>query len=315
MKTPLSLGLLLAAAGLISACSSDEGKDRNDGGTGGQVAAAGTGGTGSGGTGTGGTGVTGGGTGGTGAGGTSALPAGARVGAALTIPAEGPITDDTEGTGIRGGTAVTQSTNMTVDATISTREGGLCFKGTTATVPDANSYGTYWGAEMIFDLKRGPNPDAPPVVADAGGDAGPAILEVATDWPKGNVIGFSFTLTGNNPAAADQGVPNAHIRFKSAPVGADTAQDNYCNTLTAPASGTPISVLYKDITFECWQAGNYSLDDNPIQYVEVVNPKTVGTRPNPGAFRSISWQIASDLMIDPIAFDFCVTDLKPILSN
>src|SRR5262245_56893635 len=142
MKTSLSLGLLVAAAGLLAACSSDEdGRDRGaadtgvTAGTGGQtgVAGSGTGGTGTGGTGTGGTGT---GAGGTGSG--TPLPAGARVGAALTIPAEGPVTDDTEGTAIRGGTAVTQSSVMTTNATISTKTGGLCFKGVTATVPDAS---------------------------------------------------------------------------------------------------------------------------------------------------------------------------------
>jgi len=313
MKTHLSLGLFAAACAL-AACSSDEGNaERPTGGTGGQVATAGTGGTGSGGTGTGGTGTGGTGTGGTGTGGTSGtpLPAGARVGAALTIPAEGPITDDTEGTGISGGTALTQSSVMTVPATISTREGGFCIKGTTATVPDMNSYGTHYGAELIFDLKRVPNPAAPAPVADAGADAGAALGLVAADWPRGKVIGFSYTLVGNDPALPGSGVPASRLRFKANPVGSNTAADNYCDDRT-PVSGTPETVLFSDITFECWQGGNYTLAEEMIQFRQPAD-NMVGVRANPQAFRSITWQIASDLMIPPIAFDFCVTDLEPIL--
>ena len=295
MKTHLSLGLFAAACSL-AACSSDEGNpERPAGGTGGQVATAGTGGTGSGGTagtGTGGTGTGGTGTGGTGGG--TALPAGARVGAALTIPAEGPITDDTEGTGISGGTALTQSSVMTVPATISTREGGFCIKGTTATVPDMNSYGTHYGAELIFDLKRVPNPAAPAPVADAGADAGAALGLVAADWPRGKVIGFSYTLVGNDPALPGSGVPASRLRFKANPIGSNTAQDNYCDDRT-PVSGTAETVLFSDITFECWQAGNYTLAEDPIQFRQTAD--MIGTRANPQGFRSITWQIASDLKI------------------
>ena len=312
MKTPLSLGLFAAACAL-AACSSDEGNPERPtgGGTGGQVATAGTGGTGSGGTCTGGTGTGGTGTGGTGAGGGGSLPAGARVGAALTIPAEGPVTDDTEGTGISGGIAVTQSAEMTVDATISTREGGFCIKGTTATVPNDMSYGTFWGAELIFDLKRVPNPAAPAPVADAGADAGSALGLVPADWPRGKVIGFSYTLVGNDASLPGSGVPASRLRFKANPVGSDTTVDNYCDDRT-PISGTPENVLFSDITFECWGMGNYTLAEEMIQFRQPAD-NMIGVRPNPQAFRSITWQIASDLMVPPIAFDFCVTDLKPIL--
>jgi hypothetical protein len=309
MKTHLSLGLFAAACAL-AACSSDEGNpERPAGGTGGQVATAGTGGTGGGTAGAGGTGTAGTGTGGAGGTGTT-LPAGARVGAALTIPAEGPVTDDTEGTGISGGIAVTQSTTMTEDATISTREGGLCFKGITATVPDANSYGTHWGAELIFDLNRVANPDAPATTGDAGADAGGALGLVPADWPRGKVIGFSYTLVGNDTALPGSGVPASRLRFKANPVGANTAQDNYCDDRT-PVSGTPETVLFSDITFECWTPGNYTLAESPIQFRQTAD--MIGTRDNPNAFRSITWQVASDLMVPPIAFDFCVTDLKPVL--
>jgi hypothetical protein len=310
MKTSLSLGLIVAAASALAACSSDEGTDRNTGGTGpvagsgGQIGVAGT--------------SSGGGAGGApsgGAGGAPSIPGG-TLGAALTITEDGAITDPSNGTEINGGIAVTQSPTMTVDATISTRDGGLCFRGTTATVPNDQSYGTHWGAEMIMDLKRAANPDAPEVV-DAGADAGdagaPALGQVAVDWDQGEVIGFSYTLVGNDTASPTLGVPPANVRFKALPVGAVPADDNYCST-RAPVSGTAESVLFADITFECWTPGNFTLAEDPIQYVSNPNPKMVGTRANPRAFRNISWQISSDLAVPPIAFDFCVTDLRPILA-
>jgi hypothetical protein len=312
MKTSLSLSLIVAGFGALTACSSDEGDDRNAGGTGsslagtgGQVGVAGTSSGGAGGTSSGG-----------GAGGGDALPAMGSLGEPLTITTEG-VVDTANGTNINGGIAVTQSATQEVDPTIELRANGLCFKGTTATVPDANSYGTHWGAEMILDLNRGANPDAP--TGDAGADAGgadaggPVLGQVAQDWPQGNVIGFSYRLVGNDTAAADQGVPPAQVRFKATPVGAVPADDNYCSSRT-PTSGTRENVLFSDVIFECWNEGNYSLADDPIQYVQDPDPKVVGTRENPRAFRNISWQISSDVMVPPIAYDFCVTDLRPILA-
>lgn len=307
MKTPLISSLLLAL-GALSACSSDEGGtprtpvgDRTPTGSAGGGATPAAGGAGS----TPANPLTPAATGGTGA--AAVIPG---LGESLAITEDGVVTDPTNGTAINGGIAVTQSSVMTEPATISTREGGLCFKGVTATVPDSSSYGTHWGAEMIFDLNRGANPDAP---AD-GADAGNVLGMVAQDWPQGDVIGFAYTLVGNDTTAADQGVPAEHVRFKATPVGANTANDNYCSNRT-PASGVRDAVLFSDITFECWTPGNYTLAEDPIQFVQTPDPnKMVGTRPNPKAFRNISWQISSDLNVDPIKFDFCVTDLRPILA-
>jgi hypothetical protein len=313
MKTSLSLSLIVAGFGALAACSSDEGAERNNGGTGtiagagGQVGGAGTssGGTSSGGTSSGGAG-----------GGGNSNPTEGTLGQPLSITPEA-VVDVANNTNINGGIAVTFSSVQTVEPTIEQRADGLCFKGTTATVPNDTSYGTHWGAEMILDLNRVANPDAPAgdAGADAGADAGPVLGQVAQDWPQGNVIGFSYTLVGNDPTAADQGVPNAQVRFKAVPVGANTANDNYCSNRT-PASGVRENVLFKDITFECWTPGNYTLEEDPIQYVVTPDPnKMVGTRPNPRAFRNVSWQISSDLLIPPIKYDFCVTDLRPILAT
>jgi hypothetical protein len=310
MKLALPLGLIVVAATSL-ACSSDEGTDRPTGGTGGTgTGNAGTGGTGTGGTGTGGTG-----TGGTGTGGSAGSgSANYTYGAAYTITAEGNVTDTA--TGVNGGTFYTESENMTVDGVEAHRAGGLCFSGTTAVVPDSSSYGTYWGAELGLNLKLIPDPAAPAPVADAGADAGaPALIPDPAGWPYGNVIGFSFKLVGNDTAAADKGVPPSRIRFKALPVGSDGMNDNYCSDLLATVDQGVVNVLFSQITFECWATGNLGLDGAMIQRVDVGPPRLTPEVPNPRALQNISWQIASDVVptvAGPIAFNFCIEDLKPI---
>ena len=307
MKLALPLGLILAASAL--ACSSDEGNDpRPSGGT------AGTG-TGTAGTGTGGTGTGGTGTGGTGTGGTGATP-NYTYGAAFDITAEGNVIDEAGTTAVNGGAFFSQSMNMTVPAALTPRAGGLCFSGTTAVVPDANSYGTYWGAELGLNLKLIPDPAAPAPSADAGADAGAgALIPDPAGWPYGNVIGFSFKLVGNDPAAADKGVPASRIRFKALPVGSVGADDNYCANLTATVDNGTVNVLFSQITFECWTDGNLGLDGAQITRVDLGPPRLTPAVTNPKALQNISWQIASDVVAAtpaPIAFNFCVEDLKPI---
>jgi hypothetical protein len=309
MKTSLSLGLMFTALSTFAACSSDdEGAVRGAGGT--SATTAGAGGQVAGGAG----GAAGGAAGTTASGGTGGGAAVGTLGAALTIDADGNVSDTA--TGVDGGASFSSSSVTTVAPVATYKANGLCFKGTTATVPDANSYGTHWGAQLQLDLKRIPNPDAPPPAeGDAGADAGNVIGLIPTNWPEGNVIGFAYTLVGNDTAAADKGVPNAHFRFKALPQGASNTDDNYCSNRT-PVSGVEERVLFSEINFECWAMGNYSLADDPIQYVQTPDPnKLVGTRPNPKALLNIAWQIASDLDIAPIPFDFCVTDLKPILKT
>jgi hypothetical protein len=305
MKTSLSLGLMFTALSTFAACSSDdEGAVRGAGGTG---ITAGAGGTTSGG-GTGGAAGTA--SGGGGAGGGAAV---GRLGTPVTIDADGNVVDAT--TGVDGGASFSSGTIMTVAPTATYKANGLCFKGTTATVPDANSYGTHWGAQLQVDLKRVPDPAAPPAVADAGADAGGGGTLIAGEWEEGTVIGFAYTLVGNDAAAADKGVPNAHFRFKALPGGASNTDDNYCSNRT-PSSGVEDRVLFSDITFECWTPGNTALSEAMIQYVQTPDPnKVVAVRANPKTLYNIAWQIASDLMIAPIPFDFCVTDLKPIFAN
>jgi hypothetical protein len=323
MKTSLSLGLIVAAASTLAACSSDEGEPRGNGGTG---ISAGAGGTSAAGSSAGGmAGTSAGGAGGAGGGSSVSFNYGPEL--EITAPAAdiGNVVDSDGATAINGGTFLTQSDNMTVPAAEAHRDGGLCFSGTTAIVPDPNSYGTYWGAELGLNLKLIPDPAAPPPAADAdagAGDAGAAtpLIPDPAGWPYGNVIGFSYKLVGNNPAAADQGVPPSRIRFKALPRDSDGMQDNYCKDLVGTVNDGVVNVLFSEITFECWAAGNPSIgpDATTINVVDVGPPRVVTTPTNPRALQNISWQIASDVVATtpaPIAFDFCITELKPILAT
>jgi hypothetical protein len=321
MKLSLSLGLIVTAASALAACSSDEGAERtpnttvNPVGAGG--APVGAAGAGTGGTGAGIAGATAGGAGGAG----GAAATNFTPGAAFTITADGNVVDGAGTTGINGGTFLSQSLNMTVDAATAHRAGGLCFSGTTAVVPSSADYGTYWGAELGLNLKLVPDPDAPPpaAVADAGADAGPVVALEPASWPYGNVIGFSYKVVGNSPAAADKGVPAARVRFKALPTGSVGANDSYCSSRDGLIDGAVDNVLFDDITFECWNVGNPSIGpgEATINRVNPGPPIVVETPANPKALVNISWQIASDVLATtpaPIAFDFCITELKPLLA-
>lgn len=311
MKTSLSLGLIVVAASALAACSSDEGNTPRPtagaGGTGTGNAGSSAGGTSAGGTSAGGTSA--GGTGGTGSGVTY------TYGPEFTITADGNVVDATGSSEVDGNAFFTQSENMTVDVVVSHRDGGLCFSGETAVVPDSDSYGTYWGGELGLNLKLEP---APEVAGDAGaGDAGAAPERDVIPWPYGDVIGFSYKLVGNDTVAADKGVPPARIRFKALPVGSDGANDNYCSDRLNTTDGLVENVLFDDITFECWTTGNPSIgpDEATINRVDPGPPRLVETPTNPKALQNISWQIASDVVATtpaPIAFDFCITELKAI---
>lgn len=310
MKTPLSFYFIAAVAGAL-ACSDEGGTERNAGGTGGSQAVGQAGSS----QGTAGSsqGTAGSSSGNAGAGGAGS---GMNLGPALTITGSGldVVVQDTMGnTGITGGLILAQSSVMTVPATIGTTEGALCMKGTTAVVPDGGSYGTHWGAEISLDLNRAANPAAggDAGAADAGSDAGGDVLgTVAEPWPWGNVIGFSYKITGNDPSMPGGGVSPAAFRFKAVPEGANTEIDTYCKTLT-PINNATESSLFSQILFECWDTTNPSIVEPMLTHSVMVQGMR-SMRPNPNALMSISWQIPADLTIGH-AFDFCISDLRPIL--
>jgi hypothetical protein len=300
MKTPLSFYLVAAVAGTV-ACSDGEGtRDQTTtGGSAGQTSVVPTAGSG------GGTGNAG----ATGAGGSTT--GGANLGAALVITAagsndlgsNGTVVDSAGNTGLNGIAQVIKSPLGTT-VTSGIKDGGLCMSGTTVVVPNMD-YTNYWGAEIDLDVKL---TDAPggggdtPAVVDAGADAGDAgaaapPAQVAVGWnaSAANVVGFSFKLEGPT-------VPVA-FRFKALPFGANSSMVTYCNQVAA-VSGATINVRFDQITFECW---------NPAGPAVLTMPYAPDN-PDGKLLRTISWQVPADVNV-PFPFDFCVTELKPILAN
>src|SRR5688572_12704964 len=128
MKTPLSLGLMFAAACALPACSSDEGTERPVGAAGTTVTAGSGGASGSAGAPA---------AGGGGAGGSGGAPAASEytAGPALVItptPAGANVVDEEGDTGISGGVILAQST-MATEAVTAHEPGKLCWSGETAT--------------------------------------------------------------------------------------------------------------------------------------------------------------------------------------
>jgi hypothetical protein len=320
MKTTLPFGLIVAAASTLLACSSEGGAPRAQAGTGpiagagGQTAGGSGGGAGAGsGTNTGGTSA--GGAGGAGGGNGST----ANLGPALVIGADGAVVDSAGSSAISGAVILSQSTQRTVIATTSHRDGALCMSGTTAAVLNGD-YVNYWGAELSLDLNRVANPDAP--AADAGADAGEPVLGmIAQSWPYGNVIGFSFKIEGQDTTSPTGGLPDS-LRFKGLPPDTNSALNTYCNTLASGSdppnsrltAGATQEILFEEITFSCWTAGNSSLSDATIQKATNAGPPpVVDTTPNSRTLLTIGWQVSAQPLLE-YPYDFCVTDLRPILA-
>jgi len=302
MKTPLSFYLVAAAAGML-ACSDEGGTARdNTGGSTQQVAQAGSSGSG------GASGTAGSGSAGTAGSGSTGGP---KMGSPFVITAgdstdngvTGLVVDSAGTTGIDGIAQVIKSPlGTTVESTI--KDGGLCMKGTTVVVPNMD-YTNYWGAEIDLDLKlvdSNGNGSAPPPAADAGADAGgdaggaapPARTPTGWNASAAGVVGFSFKVTGTVPVA---------FRFKGLPLGADSSATTYCNQVAA-TDGATININFSQITFECWNPNGAALLSMPYP----------PTNPDGKLLRTISWQVPADINI-PFPFDFCVSDIKPILAN
>ncbi|HVZ31562.1 MAG TPA: hypothetical protein VG963_04005 [Polyangiaceae bacterium] len=196
--------------------------------------------------------------------------------------------------------------------TVGTDAGKICVQGNLASVPNGD-YGEYWGVELGFNLTpldaatsdTPPNTGAGPSIApDAAADAGKdASVDAAVNadassaapsspaaaaWSPGKVIGFSFVIEG----------PTIDIiRFKALPDGYDRSLEAsvFCKQLT-PASGAVNDALFTDMTQYCWDA--------PPQ-AQIPLGKGID---------NISWQLPADVT-GPRAFDWCLTELRPILAQ
>ncbi|HEU4577036.1 MAG TPA: hypothetical protein VFS67_02195 [Polyangiaceae bacterium] len=303
MKTPLSFYLVAVAAGAL-ACSDEGGTDRNNTGGSGQVVAQ-AGSSGSGGAAGSGQQSSGGASGaGTGGAANSATPLEITAATPNDNGATALVVDTANNTGIDGVAQLVKSPQGTV-VTNGIKDGALCMNGTTAVVPGMD-YTNYWGAELDVDLKlvdASGNGSAPPPAADAGADAGsdagsaPPPQRTAVGWnaSEAKVVGFSFKLDGTQ-------IPTA-FRFKGLPYGADSSATTYCYPVVAAPSGpTVVNVRFDQITKECWNPGGAALLTEPFP-----------DNPDGKLLRTISWQIPADVNI-PFPFNFCVSDIKPILA-
>ncbi len=312
MKTALSFGLIVAAASTLFACSEDSGTGcrTNCGGSGNSTSNAGTSGAPSGGN------TSTGGTSGAGTGGSTGGPD-VRTGDALTISATGAVTDTARG--ISGQAFFAESPTVQVPTTFTAREGELCISGETAAVVDMD-YTSAWGAELIIDLLRPTGGGAGDAGAgdagDAGGgDAGGVIMDTDA-WAYGDVIGFTYKISGKDPASLSLGVPDLGLRFKGLPEGSVGDTDTYCSSrcggrldpgVVCPTSDSVDAVLFSGITYNCWDAANPSLAD------EMIPRGSLQTLvPNPRKLQNISWQVNADPGITK-AFNFCISDIRPIL--
>jgi len=310
MKTPLSLGLMFAAACALPACSSDEGAERPVGGAG-ATATAGSAGAPSGGAG--GTPAAGGG----GAGGAGGAPPASayRAGPALVITptATGANVIDEDGTsGISGGVILAQST-MAAVAVTAHEDGKLCWSGETATVLN-DDYGTYWGAELALDLLLAADPNAPAPAADAGADAGGGGTLARQPWdiPAG-FVGFSFVAEANG-ATGVLPAGREDIRFKALPEGSDPALDTFCNQVNDPLALTnPVEVPLSEITWQCWGVGNPPITAPQLNTIPTPDA-TLTTRENPNALLSISWQVSANVTSNT-PFNFCISEIKPLYAQ
>jgi hypothetical protein len=295
MKTSLSFYLLAAVAGSFACSDGASPRDRNStGGSGAQTAVgnSGAGGSSSGGAGGQGASAAGGGGGAT----------GSNLGPALTItpgdtPATATVVDETGGTGINGGASVAKSMLGTVFNPAFV-EGKLCASGSTAQVVGGD-YTNYWGGLIGVDLNRVANPDAPAETADAGADAGgdggaaaPVLGLIAQPWTPGNVVGFSFKIDGPTMPLS--------LRFQGTPTGSNTDMDHFCNNVTVGTAGGTFTVKFSEIVRNCYDpVPGPAMFADPAGYTQLQN---------------INWQVSANDMI-PYPFNFCVSEIKPVLGN
>jgi hypothetical protein len=232
--------------------------------------------------------------------GTAGMTGGPNLGPAFVIDGETVI--DANGTSGVAGAIIAVESPMGSDITLAPGgQGEICVSGTVGIVQNAD-YTNYWGVEVDLDLNRAANPDAeagggaPAPVADAGdagatdagGGGGPVLGELAAPWDPtpGDVIGFSFVLEGPMVPAA--------FRFKTQPTGTDSATQSFCKPLS-PASGVVQNVLFRELAFNCWDGPD---GEKATEYPTLQN---------------VGWQIpASDQIAYP--FDFCIKDIRPILT-
>jgi len=143
--------------------------------------------------------------------------------------------------------------------------GAVCVRGTLDAVVN-DDFANQWGALFAFAFTR------------------EGSLAVPWDKDGGNVVGFSFTVSGPM-------VPP--LRFGALPGAADPNIDNFCNVLPPFAGGT-FDVPFSTITRDCWAPGGEVLSGPDLQ--------------------TIIWTLPADPGLTH-PYDFCVSDVRPLLRS
>gem|GEM_PF-676184 len=296
VKVILGVSVLAMAAG-FAACDNGSG---DTGGTGPVVVAGNGNGTGGSSTGTGGTGP--------GASGSSSTAGSSTTGGTATTGPEGvPITPvtgwiakESNALGIQGAafsfsdtTSAVGMTDNLKDATATTS----CIKGTAAkvdmasdacvnkmfTAPATDCYGQYWGAALGFNLNQAIDMT---LVPPAGGK--PAAFDASL------IKGFYFEISDHDDHSGVVPGPSA-LRFKVN----DSDDKEYCNTSALKVKSGANTVLFSDLTTECWAPTDMS-----SKITADVEKK----------FIKIAWQVVTNAS-STVPFDFCVGNVKALLKD
>jgi len=276
--------------------------DNGSGDTGGSspVVVAGTGnGTGGSSTGTGGSGPGASGNSSTAGSGTATGGQGGPEGVPIT-PVAGWIAKESNALGIQGAafsfgdtTSIVGMTDNLKDATATTS----CIKGTAAKVdmtsdkcvnmmfdaPAKDCYGQYWGAALGFNLNQVIDMT---LVPPAGGM--PAAFDASL------IKGFYFEISDHDDHTGVVPAPSA-LRFKVN----DSDDKEYCNTSALKVKSGVNTVLFSDLTTECWAPTATS-----SKITADVEKK----------FIKIAWQVVTNPSA-AVPFDFCIGNVKALLKD
>lgn len=204
-------------------------------------------------------------------GGSTVIPTG--EGLAIT-PTDGWVAGTTNGVGIQGAfytfsdasgtppgdTTITPETFATSGATI-------CVSGVASQVQGTPpAYAQYWGGGVGLNL------------------AEPGSMMPALPWDRGNVVGFSFNVTGT-------AIPAGNFRFKATFYEGTTVNDQYCVGAAAGAN----SIRFDQIVNECYVGGAGAPAIAPTAQLS-----------------AIQWQVAT-VVEDSTPFDFCIENLTAIM--
>jgi hypothetical protein len=211
-----------------------------------------------------------------GAGGAGTIPVG--TGLLLKPDTSGWVAGTTNSVGIQGSfytfsdaagtppgtTTIAPATFTAVPAT-----GAICVSGSASAVLDGPdmlpAYGQYWGGGVGFNL------------------ADPGAMMPLQPWSRGNVVGFSFNITGTTIPVGTQ------FRFKATFYEGGVINEQYCASDVISGANT---FMLNEIVAACWELGGAPM-------------------PITAQLGALQWQVATVEMV-PTPFNFCIENLTAL---